>query len=142
LVAASNVRLLPFSGFPNYPRPQLPDSYFSQLQLSLSQSPESRVQSPESRVRVRVRFTLRLVVYLQPVRLGALRLTARDFCFLTDPLRGQIPYITSSITRGWVCRLQLVLVLASAVILGSDTVSDSSARTAQETSLPLLRALL
>jgi hypothetical protein len=27
------------------------------------------------------------------------------------------PYVTSSLTRGWVCRLQLLLVLASAVIL-------------------------
>jgi hypothetical protein len=30
------------------------------------------------------------------------------------------PYVTSSLTRGWVCRLQLLLVLASAVILGSE----------------------
>jgi hypothetical protein len=30
---------------------------------------------------------------------------------------GHTPYVTSSLTRGWVCRLQLLLVLASAVIL-------------------------
>jgi hypothetical protein len=29
------------------------------------------------------------------------------------------PYVTSSLTRGWVCRLQLLLGLASAVILSS-----------------------
>jgi hypothetical protein len=29
-------------------------------------------------------------------------------------------YVTSSLTRGWVCRSQLLLVLASAVILGSE----------------------
>jgi hypothetical protein len=32
---------------------------------------------------------------------------------------GHSPYVTSSLTRGWVCRLQLLLVLASAVILRS-----------------------
>jgi hypothetical protein len=32
---------------------------------------------------------------------------------------GYSPYVTSSLTRGWVCRLQLLLALASAVILGS-----------------------
>jgi hypothetical protein len=34
-------------------------------------------------------------------------------------LCGHIPYVTSFLTRRWVCRLQLLLVLASAVILGS-----------------------
>jgi hypothetical protein len=32
---------------------------------------------------------------------------------------GYSPYVTSSLTREWVCRLLLLLVLASAVILGS-----------------------
>jgi hypothetical protein len=31
------------------------------------------------------------------------------------------PYVTSSLTRGWVCRLQLLLVLASAVSLRSES---------------------
>jgi hypothetical protein len=31
------------------------------------------------------------------------------------------PYVTSSLTREWVSRLQLLLVLASAVILGSES---------------------
>jgi hypothetical protein len=30
---------------------------------------------------------------------------------------GNSSYVTSSLTRGWVCRLQLLLVLASVVIL-------------------------
>jgi hypothetical protein len=34
---------------------------------------------------------------------------------------GFSPYATSSLTRGWVCRLQLLLVLASAVILGFES---------------------
>jgi hypothetical protein len=34
---------------------------------------------------------------------------------------GHSPYVTSSLTRGWVCRLQLLLSLASAVILGTES---------------------
>jgi hypothetical protein len=59
------------------------------------------------------------------------RFTANQFALATSPLRlttqnfffqlntfGYSPYVTSSLTRGWVCRLQLLLVLVSAVILG------------------------
>jgi hypothetical protein len=35
--------------------------------------------------------------------------------------RGYSPYVTSSLKRGWVCRLQLLLGLASAVILRSES---------------------
>jgi hypothetical protein len=55
-------------------------------------------------------------------------LTANHFVLSTSPLRpttrifilqlnpcGYSPYVTSCLTRGWVCRLQLLLVLASAV---------------------------
>jgi hypothetical protein len=35
--------------------------------------------------------------------------------------RGYSPYVTSFLIRGWVCRLQLLLVLASTVILGSES---------------------
>jgi hypothetical protein len=34
---------------------------------------------------------------------------------------GYNPYVTSSLTRGWVCRLRLLLVLARAVILRSES---------------------
>jgi hypothetical protein len=34
---------------------------------------------------------------------------------------GHSAYVTSSLTRGWVCRLQMLLALASAVILGSES---------------------
>jgi hypothetical protein len=34
---------------------------------------------------------------------------------------GYSPYVTSSLTRGWICRLQLLLVLASAVTLWSES---------------------
>jgi hypothetical protein len=60
------------------------------------------------------------------------RFTANQFVLMTSPLRLMTsnfiiqlntcsygPYVTLSLTRGWVCRLQLLLVLTSAVILRS-----------------------
>jgi hypothetical protein len=47
-----------------------------------------------------------------------LRLTAR---FSSMNNCGHSPYITSPLTRGWVCHLQLLLVLASIFILGSES---------------------
>jgi hypothetical protein len=58
--------------------------------------------------------------------------TGNYFVLTTSPLRlmtsnfisqqnacGYIPYVTSCLRRGWVCRLQLLLVLASTIILKS-----------------------
>jgi hypothetical protein len=59
--------------------------------------------------------------------------TANQFVLAPSPLRiptsiffqlktcGNSPYVTSSLTRGRVCRLQLLLALASAVILRSES---------------------
>jgi predicted solute-binding protein len=62
--------------------------------------------------------TLRLADYRQTVRLGDKALETHDHnnfvCQLTTC--GYRPYVTSSLTKGWVCRLQLLMVLASAVI--------------------------
>jgi hypothetical protein len=52
--------------------------------------------------------------------LSPLRLTARIF-FSQLSTCGHSPYITSSLTRGWVCHLQLLLALASVFILGSES---------------------
>jgi hypothetical protein len=74
-------------------------------------------------VKVSVRVTLRLAVYRQSV------------CFVDKPLEthdqhsfffqlniwGHTPYVTSSLTRGWVCHLQLMLLLSSAVIFRSES---------------------
>jgi hypothetical protein len=62
------------------------------------------------------------------------RFTANQFVLATSPSRlaasnfifqlntwGYSPYVTSSLTRGWVCRLQLLLVLANAIILRSES---------------------
>jgi hypothetical protein len=62
------------------------------------------------------------------------RFTANQFVLATSPLRpttrnfifqvnicGYSPYLTCFLTRGWICRLQLLLVLDSAVILRSES---------------------
>jgi hypothetical protein len=62
------------------------------------------------------------------------RFTANQFVLTTSPLRTTAsnfilrlntcsywPYATFSLTRGWICRLQLMLVLASAVIIRSES---------------------
>jgi hypothetical protein len=57
-----------------------------------------------------------------PWRQARLRLTTRDllFFFQLKPCTNSL-YVTSSLTRRRVCRLQLLLVLASAVILRSES---------------------
>jgi hypothetical protein len=58
-----------------------------------------------------------MAVYHQSVRLGdnSLRLTTSNFIFQLNTC-GYNFYVTSSLTRGWVCRIQLLLGLVSAVI--------------------------
>jgi hypothetical protein len=58
--------------------------------------------------------TLRLAVYSQSVRLGDKPLETHVTVFFQLNTYGHNPYVTSSIMRGWVCRLQLLLALASA----------------------------
>jgi hypothetical protein len=48
------------------------------------------------------------------------RLTTSNFIFQLNTC-GYSPYVTSSLTRGWVCRLQLLLVLVSAITLKSES---------------------
>jgi hypothetical protein len=71
--------------------------------------------------RVSVRVTLRLAVYGKSVHLGAKPLETHDQYFLQMITCGYSPYVTSSLTRGWVCRLQLLLALARAVIFRSES---------------------
>jgi hypothetical protein len=49
-----------------------------------------------------------------------LRLKASNFIFQLNTC-GYSPCVTSSLRRGWICRLQLLLFLASAVILMSES---------------------
>jgi hypothetical protein len=48
-----------------------------------------------------------------------LRLTTSNFIFQLNTC-GYSPYVTSSLTKGWIYRLQLLLVFSSAVILKSE----------------------
>jgi hypothetical protein len=76
----------------------------------------------EFRVRVRVRMTLRLAVYHQSVRLGTEpHETHGQKYFPQVNTCGHSPYITSSLTRRLVCHLQLLMTLASAFVLGSQS---------------------
>jgi hypothetical protein len=71
-------------------------------------------------VRVRVRVNLRLAVYRQSVGLGDKPLETHDQqFFLQLNSCGYSPYVTSYLTKGRICSLQLLLAFASAVILRS-----------------------
>jgi hypothetical protein len=74
-------------------------------------------------VRVTVRVTLRLAVYRQSVRLAqqAPWDSRPVILFYSWMPEVNSPYVTSSLTRGWVCRLQWLLVVAGAVILRSES---------------------
>jgi hypothetical protein len=65
---------------------------------------------------------LRLAVYHQSVRLGAKSLDTHGQTFFFQLITcGHSPYVTSSLTRGRVCRLQLLRALASAFSLRSES---------------------
>jgi hypothetical protein len=72
--------------------------------------------SPESELLYDWRFTANQFV----LATSPLSLTTSNFIFQLNTC-GYSPYVTSSLTRGWVCRLQLLLVLASAGILRSES---------------------
>jgi hypothetical protein len=70
----------------------------------------------------RVRDTLRLAVYRQPVRLGAKPLETHGQNYFSQVNScGTSPYVTSSLTRGRFCRFQLLLAIASAFTIGSES---------------------
>jgi hypothetical protein len=87
----------------------------SRLTVSLRTLSRPLESESESELHNEWRFTANQFV-LPPSRL---RITTTDYFFQLTRC-GNSPYVTSSLTRRWVCRLQLLLVLASAVILGSE----------------------
>ena len=78
-------------------------------------------ESESVTVTVRVRATLRLTVYRRSVRLGDKTLETHDQIFFQLNTCDHSSYVRSSLMRRWVCRLQLNLALASAVILRSES---------------------
>jgi hypothetical protein len=67
-----------------------------------------------------VRVTSRLAVCRQSVRLGVEPIETHGQNSFSQT-NSHSPYITSSLTIGWVCHLQLLLALARAFILGSES---------------------
>jgi hypothetical protein len=75
-------------------------------------------------------------IYSESELLYDWRFTTEQFVLATSPLRlttsnfifqlntsGYSPYVTSSLTKRWVCRLQLLLALDSAVIFRPESQS-------------------
>jgi hypothetical protein len=65
-------------------------------------------------------YDWRLTAYQFILAASPLRLTTSNFIFQLNTC-GYNPYVTSSLTRGWVSPLQLLLLLASAVTLTSES---------------------
>jgi hypothetical protein len=72
-----------------------------------------------TRVSVRVTFDWRFTANHSILATSPLRVTTNNFFQLNTC--GHSPYVTCCLTRGCVCRLQLLLVLASAVTLRSES---------------------
>jgi hypothetical protein len=83
-------------------------SNFNTLRYHLLLSPQNAYRESESQL------FYELAVYRQSVRSGAKPLETHDHYFFQLNTCCYNPYVTSSLTRGWVCRLQLLLALASA----------------------------
>jgi hypothetical protein len=91
------------------------DIYHTQRNKTFWEELIACFQSQESELLYDWRFTAnQFVLATRP-----LRLTASNFIFQRNTCIHS-PYVTSSMTRGRVCRLQFLLVLASAVILRSE----------------------
>jgi hypothetical protein len=118
LVAASNSKRSPSSVFLKCPQPQLPAYHFSQLQLSVDSQPQ---------LKVKVRVTLQLEVYHQSVCLVVKPLETHDqrLFFQLNPC-GHSPYVTSSLTRRWVCLLLICLAFRQVYISHIEHVIENS----------------
>jgi hypothetical protein len=88
----------------------------SKCRLSESDSASESESESESELLYDGRFTANQFV----LATSPLRPTASNFIFQLNTC-GYSPHVTSSLTREWVCRLKLLLALASAVILRSDS---------------------
>jgi hypothetical protein len=101
----------PSCGFPNTPRPHIPASHSNssqQLNPSCYLTNSPTIQPTHCNVNFNVSFTLWLAVCRKSVRLGAKPLDDHDqtlvlFLFLQMNICGHSPYVTSSLTRGWIC---------------------------------------
>jgi hypothetical protein len=67
-------------------------------------------------VRLKVKVTLRLAVYRQSVRLGVKPLETHDQISFQLSLCGNSPYVTSSLTRRWICLLWICLAFCQVYV--------------------------
>jgi hypothetical protein len=74
----------------------------------------------ESESESELRYDWRFTAHQFVLATSPLRLTTSNFIFKLNTCSCS-PYLTSSLTRGWVWRLQLLLILASTVILRSES---------------------
>jgi hypothetical protein len=103
LTAASNGKRSPCSGFRNCPRPQLPASHFSQLQLSIDSTNNTKLKS-------KLRYDRRLVG--QSVSVSITHLGPKIRCLSLSDSASLLMW-GASLTRGRVFRIELLLVLSS-----------------------------
>jgi hypothetical protein len=119
LVGVSKGGSSPSLGFPNSPRPLLLASHSSRSQhmnRSSSITNSLTTTEAESELLYDWRFSANQFV----LAISPLRITTGNFIFQLNTC-GYSPNVTSSLMMGWICSLQLLLVLASAVILRSES---------------------
>jgi hypothetical protein len=123
---AVSSRAVPWQRLPTLEILQLPElmsSYHSRPCRTLSIPSIDKFQLPiiKSGVRIRVIVTLRRRFIANQFVLAPSLLRSTTSIFFQLNTCSYSPYVTSSLTKGWISSLQLLLVLASAVILGSDS---------------------
>jgi hypothetical protein len=106
----------PKTGCPNYtPRKRVPFSSPSSDRRTTVEAIWLNATQSESELLHDWPFTAHQFV----LTTSPLRLTTTNFIFQLNTC-GYSTYVTSSLTRGWICSLQFLLVLVSAVILRSE----------------------
>jgi hypothetical protein len=85
-------------------------SLLHHLRLPSQETPSLLILLSESDLLYYCRFTDNQFI----LATSLLRLTTSNFIFQLNTC-GYSPYVTSSLTTGWICRLELLLVLASRV---------------------------
>jgi hypothetical protein len=98
--------------------PQIPHGLtWDRIRAAMMGSQRSTTRpNSESELLYDWRFTVNQFV----LALSPLRLTTSNFIFQLNTW-DYSPYVTSSLTTGWICRLQLLLAFASTVILRSNS---------------------
>jgi hypothetical protein len=92
----------------------------SSSKLQMRQYHKRLTERPFSQSELELLYDWRFTANQFVLAPNPLRLTTRDI-FVNWTIAVFSPYVTSSLTRGYVCRLRLLLAVASAVIFGSES---------------------